>query len=50
MGIQEIIVILLAVGALVYLVRFFRKSVSNHDCGDCTIAQAAEDSQLKEEG
>lgn len=39
---QEIVVGIIVLGALIYLIRFMRSSVKDHNCSDCGIAGSVE--------
>jgi hypothetical protein len=41
---QEIIIIIIALGAVLYLIRFFRRQVKSHDCNDCALMDMKKES------
>ncbi|MAY82895.1 MAG: hypothetical protein CMP59_02070 [Flavobacteriales bacterium] len=43
---QEIILILVAIGAAFYLYRKLRSSVKDHDCGDCSFNETKKESRI----
>ncbi len=47
MGIQEIIVAIVVVWAVIYLVRYFIKQTKSHDCDNCSLMDMKKASDQK---
>jgi len=43
---QDILIILIAVAAGIYLYRKLRSSVKDHDCGDCALNEQKKESRF----
>ncbi len=48
MGIQEIIVMIIAILAIAYLIRYFYKQTQSHDCDDCSLMKMKKESETKQ--
>jgi len=49
MGIQEIIVAVIVILAVLYLVRYFYLQTKTHNCDDCGLMQMKKDADLKKQ-